>query len=153
LEASLNSPLGFSLDKIKGKPCWPKRAEKYSIQAEKAIKLLESLILIRVLLIVLQRNIIPQCTIDEILSYQTIILAYRLMKVKLCQHYNMKFMLTIIVFLVAYQFTTGQVGLIEDPDGWTNVREEPSSQSKILHILRENKVFWYDYEPTDAHQD
>jgi hypothetical protein len=35
-----------------------------------------------------------------------------------------------------------QASVINDPDGWTNVRALPNSNSRIVHILKENEVFW-----------
>jgi hypothetical protein len=40
----------------------------------------------------------------------------------------------------------GQVATIQDPDGWTNVRETPGSESRVVYKVYENEVFWFDYE-------
>lgn len=33
--------------------------------------------------------------------------------------------------------------IIQDADGWTNVRKEPHANSEVIHRIYENEVFWY----------
>ncbi len=65
----------------------------------------------------------------------------------------MKITLTIIFTILTFQLSVGQVAIIQDADGWTNVRKSPDGQSEIIHKAYENEVFWYDYETTDKEQD
>ena len=65
----------------------------------------------------------------------------------------MKKLAVIIISSFFLQVTIGQVATIQDPDGWTNVREKPDNESDIIHKVYENEVFWYDYESTDREQD
>lgn len=48
--------------------------------------------------------------------------------------------------LLAISFTSAlvEVAIIQDPDGWTNIREQPNILSKVLIKVYENQVFWYD---------
>ncbi len=55
----------------------------------------------------------------------------------------MKTLLPIIISLLTLQAAWGQVATIQDPDGWTNVREAPDQKSEIVHTLHQNNVFWY----------
>ena len=62
----------------------------------------------------------------------------------------------VIIFILGFliiQYSFGQVATIQDSDGWTNVRKEPTANSEIILKLYENEVFWFDYEPTDKEQD
>ena len=54
---------------------------------------------------------------------------------------------------MTFQVSFGQVAIIQDPDGWTNVRKTPDGKSEIILKVHENEVFWYDYEETDQKQD
>ena len=65
----------------------------------------------------------------------------------------MKVVLTIILTVLTFQVSFGQVATLQDPDGWTNVRKAPDGQSEIIHKVYENQVFWYDYEEIDEEQD
>lgn len=65
----------------------------------------------------------------------------------------MRFPLTIILTVLTFQCTIGQVATIQDPDGWTNVRKAPNGQSEITHKIYENEVFWYKHEATGEFQD
>lgn len=47
----------------------------------------------------------------------------------------------------------GQVAIIQDPDGWTNVRKAPDGKSEVILKVYENQVFWFDYEEVDQEQD
>ncbi len=57
----------------------------------------------------------------------------------------MRILHTILILLIALS-TFGQVAIIQDKDGFTNVRKAPNTQSEIIFKILENKVFWYDYE-------
>lgn len=65
----------------------------------------------------------------------------------------MKYAISLLLIIIAFQIAIGQVAIIQDPDGWTNVRKEPNGQSEIIHKIFENEVFWFDYEETDEIQD
>ena len=65
----------------------------------------------------------------------------------------MKIVLTFILTVLTIQMSFGQVAIIQDPDGWTNVRKAPNGQSEIIQRVYENEVFWYDYETPDREQD
>lgn len=65
----------------------------------------------------------------------------------------MKIVFTIILIVLTYQISFGQVATIQDPDGWTNVRKAPDGNSEIILKVYENEVFWYGYEKTDKEQD
>ena len=60
------------------------------------------------------------------------------------------------LFTIALLFfcliATAQVAIIQDEDGYTNVREAPNGQAKIIHQIHENKVFWYDDNPDAAQE-
>ena len=45
-----------------------------------------------------------------------------------------------------YVTTYGQVAIIQDADGFTNVRKLPHRQAKIIHKIYQNEVFWYNDE-------
>ncbi len=57
----------------------------------------------------------------------------------------------LILLFVAFtsNFVFGQIALIQDKDGYTNVRQEPNSSSSIIHKIYENEVFWYEDEVQD----
>ena len=57
----------------------------------------------------------------------------------------MKYLLYLIIFFYPL-VSTAQLAIINDPDGYTNVRAEPSGKSKIIHQVKENELFWTDYE-------
>jgi len=42
---------------------------------------------------------------------------------------------------------SGQVAIIQDKDGFTNVRSKPTVDSEIVYKLKENEVFFYYEEP------
>ncbi len=65
----------------------------------------------------------------------------------------MKRAISIIFFVLAYQLVIGQVAIINDSDGWTNVRKAPDGKSEVIHKIYKNEVFWYDYAPSDKLQD
>ncbi|KAA9324991.1 hypothetical protein [Adhaeribacter soli] len=58
-------------------------------------------------------------------------------------------MKNLMIMLILFLLTVGakaQVGIIQDDDGYTNVREKPNGQSSIIHKLYNNEAFWFDYE-------
>ena len=65
----------------------------------------------------------------------------------------MKIVRIIILSVLTFQISFGQVATIQDLDGWANVRKAPDGQSEIILRIYENEVFWYDYEATDKEQD
>lgn len=58
----------------------------------------------------------------------------------------MKNLIILIALLLTTVIATAQVAIIQDKDGYTNVREKPNGQSPIIHKLYNNEAFWYDYE-------
>lgn len=62
-------------------------------------------------------------------------------------------LIALIVTLLTFQFAIGQVAIIQDSDGWTNVRKAPNEQSEVIHKIYENEVFWYDAETIDKGKD
>lgn len=65
----------------------------------------------------------------------------------------MKITLILIGFIfLNFDQTYCQVAIIQDKDGYTNVREKPDIQSKILYKLHDNEVFFY-YDETFDSQD
>ena len=57
----------------------------------------------------------------------------------------MKNVLPLLLVVISLN-VLGQVAIIKDKDGFTNVREFPNGQSEIIYKLLENKVFWFDFE-------
>lgn len=55
----------------------------------------------------------------------------------------MKLTLFILFTTLTYQVSFGQSATIKDPDGWTNVREEPNSNSKVLKKVYEGEFFFW----------
>lgn len=53
------------------------------------------------------------------------------------------------VFVLSVTSSGGQVAVIHDPDGYTNVRKSPEAQSEIVHRIFENEVFWYNEEESE----
>ena len=56
----------------------------------------------------------------------------------------MKFIITGVALILAFQ-TFGQVAIIQDKDGYTNVRKNPGINSEVIYELKENEVFFYDH--------
>ena len=54
--------------------------------------------------------------------------------------------LTLILLITQSINLFGQVAIIKDKDGFTNVRSEPNGKSEIIYKIFDNEVFWYDYE-------
>lgn len=51
--------------------------------------------------------------------------------------------------MIMFNFVNGQLGTIQDIDGWTNVRDEPSLNSKSIYKINEGEIFWFDTEHED----
>jgi len=49
--------------------------------------------------------------------------------------------------------TIAQTAIINDPDGWTNVRQKPDAKSEVIHKIYNNEVFWCDYSIKDTEQE
>ncbi|WP_210462323.1 hypothetical protein [Rufibacter roseolus] len=58
----------------------------------------------------------------------------------------MKNLLMLIVLLLTSAVAEAQVAIINDKDGFTNVREQPNGQSEIIYRISNNEVFWYGEE-------
>ncbi len=57
----------------------------------------------------------------------------------------------LILILLALTINTyGQIALIEDSDGFTNVRKNKSVKSEIIYQVKENEVFFIDVEYIDS---
>lgn len=59
----------------------------------------------------------------------------------------------VLYFLMMQLFSFsvfGQVAIINDKDGFTNVRKQPNTSSSIIYKLQENEVFWYSDEVVDS---
>ena len=63
----------------------------------------------------------------------------------------MKQLLFVLFVLISFSSISQNLkfGIINDPDGYTNVRSEPRGNSKIIRQINENEVFSYTY--TDSH--
>jgi len=55
----------------------------------------------------------------------------------------MKQILSLIIIILISQISFGQSATIKDPDGWTNVREKPNSNSRIIHKVFEGEFFFW----------
>ena len=56
----------------------------------------------------------------------------------------MKVITLIFGFLISLNmFGNEQLGRINDPDGYTNVRENPTTKSKILFKITDSEYFYY----------
>ena len=55
-------------------------------------------------------------------------------------------LIVFLVCLIAWQFAIAQLAIIEDVDGYVNVRESSSVNSNIVYRLNSNEVFYYDEE-------
>ncbi len=58
-----------------------------------------------------------------------------------------------IILVLMISNTFGQIAIINDPDGWTNVRTKPDAKSQVIHKVFENEVFWCDYSIKDTEQE
>lgn len=65
----------------------------------------------------------------------------------------MRIVLSIISILLVIQNLSGQVAIIQDPDGWTNVRKSPNQESEVVHKIYENQVFWFSSELEDQEEE
>lgn len=57
-------------------------------------------------------------------------------------HKHKLFLLAALLFFGLEGFT--QIAIIDDPDGYTNVRSEPNAKAEIIHVLKENELFFYE---------
>ena len=57
----------------------------------------------------------------------------------------MKLLLTFLLVSTVYT-SIAQVAIINDKDGFTNVRQEAGETSKVIYKLQNNQVFWYGEE-------
>ena len=65
----------------------------------------------------------------------------------------MKQIIYFVLFVLKFQIVLGQIATIQDPDGWTNVREAPNRNAKIIHKVFENNFFfWNKYEEANNSQ-
>ena len=58
----------------------------------------------------------------------------------------MKSILLFILTMLSATNIVGQIGLIKDKDGWTNVRAEPNGSAEVIHRIKVGELFWYDFE-------
>jgi len=65
----------------------------------------------------------------------------------------MKTKLIFLLVALTANFALAQIAVIQDKDGYTNVREAPNSSAAIIHKIYENEVFWYDYQEQDKDPD
>jgi hypothetical protein len=61
----------------------------------------------------------------------------------------MKKLLLLTLVLLSLH-VSGQVAIIRDKDGYTNVRSKPDNESEIVHRVFENQVFWIDFSVRDT---
>ena len=61
------------------------------------------------------------------------------------------YLIFILLFLTMNIFS--QIGLINDPDGFTNVRKGKTTKSEIIHQIKENEVFFINVEYLDLNSD
>ena len=50
------------------------------------------------------------------------------------------------LFLITYLNLQGQVAIINDKDGFTNVRRSPERNAEIIYELKANQIFWFGEE-------
>ncbi|MFC6999826.1 SH3 domain-containing protein [Rufibacter roseus] len=55
----------------------------------------------------------------------------------------MKNLILLVVLFLMNAVASAQVAIIQDKDGYTNVREKPNGQSNIIHRINNNEAFWY----------
>ena len=60
-----------------------------------------------------------------------------------------RFSFTLLLVLNS-SFLFSQIGLINDPDGYTNLRKEETTKSEILYQIKENEVFFFLEEFSDS---
>lgn len=65
----------------------------------------------------------------------------------------MKVAIFIFLALFASPTLSAQLAIIQDPDGWTNLRKAPAGKSDVILKVYENHVFWYDIEDIEEGQE
>lgn len=57
-------------------------------------------------------------------------------------------MRTLLIFLLTIVTLQGQcqIAIIQDKDGFTNIRLKPNANAEIIYTISKNEVFWYDGE-------
>lgn len=63
-----------------------------------------------------------------------------------CNFKHMKKILTSSFLIALTTKLVGQVAIIKDEDGFTNVRAESQNSSEIIHRINLNEPFWFDEE-------
>ena len=58
----------------------------------------------------------------------------------------MKKLAVLIAIILSAAISEAQVAIINDKDGYTNVREQPNTQAEVIHRINSNEVFWYSDE-------
>lgn len=61
--------------------------------------------------------------------------------------------ITVVFLFLMQTYIYAQLAIIDDPDGYTNVRFEPNGQSEVIHKINLSEVFWYDRDNNDEFQD
>ncbi|MCR9154362.1 MAG: hypothetical protein NXI09_09650 [Bacteroidetes bacterium] len=63
--------------------------------------------------------------------------------------------LSVQIFLALFTSPTilAQLAIIQDPDGWTNLRKAPAGTSDVILKVYEDHVFWYDLEDIEEGQE
>jgi len=57
----------------------------------------------------------------------------------------------VFIFLLLISTAIAQVGLINDKDGYTNVRENPDIKSKVIYKIKDYELFlFYDYDTNES---
>lgn len=58
----------------------------------------------------------------------------------------MKHLLSLLTLISINSITWSQVATVQDSDGWTNVREKPNGNSRIINRIHEGEVYWYAFD-------
>ncbi|MFN2430612.1 MAG: hypothetical protein ABR574_11385 [Cryomorphaceae bacterium] len=65
----------------------------------------------------------------------------------------MKIIIVLLMSILTFLAAFGQVAIIDDPDGWTNLRKDADGSSNVVHRLLDSEVFWYDWEALSNQQE